>query len=260
VTVHPKAVARVFGAVVILFIGYFATISLIQAINGAIPTPPADRLPEDPALRSAIATRRVMAEKEKAIQGTIEQFRQNLSKLRSGGTAAKDDLRGFAAQMQHLSEAALADYHAVADRSAAYRRDLKHAETAYREAAQSMTRRGEDYTDPDLKKNVAVYVRDFQHVADRTQDRAKALDRFIADLSALKEYLVQTQYAITDLRTFVEAYPESRAAEAHAIFDNHVKLYAGRFDKLIQLIDSYRGAILDADVPMTPQPAPGDDQ
>ena len=258
---HSKTVARIFGAVVLLGIFYFASISLIQAINGAIPTPPADRLPEDPALRGAIAVRRVMAEKERAIGGTIEQFRQNLTKLRHGGTAAKDDLRGFAAQMQQLSEAALADYHAVTDRSVAYRRDLKHAEGAYREAARSMARRGEDYTDADLQRTVAVYVADFQLVADRTQDRAKALDRFLAELAELKQYLVQTQYAITDLRTFVEAYPESRAAEAHVIFDNHVRLYAGRFDKLIQLIESYRSAILDQPVPLTAQqPAPGDDK
>lgn len=256
-----KIVARVFGAVVLLGIFYFASISLIQAINGAIPTPPADRLPEDPALRTAIATRRVMAEKERAIGGTIEQFRQNLTKLRHGGTAAKDDLRNFAAQMQQLSEAALADYHAVTDRSVAYRRDLKHAEGAYREAANSMARRGEDYTDADLQRTVAVYVTDFQLVANRTQDRAKALDRFIVELADLKQYLVQTQFAITDLRTFVEAYPESRAAEAHAIFDNHVKLYAGRFDKLIQLIESYRTTILDQPIPVsTQQPAPGDDK
>lgn len=256
-----KIAARAFGAAVLLGIFYFASVSLIQAINGAIPTPPADRLPEDPALRTAIATRRVMAEKERAIAGTVEQFRQNLTKLRHGGTAAKDDLRDFAAQMQQLSEAALADYHAVTDRSVAYRRDLRHAEGAYREAADSMARRAEDYTDPDLRRNVAVYVGDFRAVADRTRDRAQALDRFIAELADLKQYLVQTQYAISDLRTFVEAYPESRAAEAHAIFDNHVKLYAGRFDKLIRLIESYRAAILDQPSPPTAQqPAPGDDK
>lgn len=236
---------RFVGLVIVAAIAYFAVVSLVEGISGAIPVGPQDRLPEDPGLRAAVASRRVMAEKEKVLTEGVDQFHKNLSRLAAGGTTAKDDLREFAQQMQAVSEAALADYHAISDRSLAYRRDLKHAETAYAEAARSLARRGEDYTDPQLKAAVAVYAADFERVAARIGHRARALDRFHAELDEMKAYIVQTQYAVTDLRAFVEAYPDSRQAEARVIFDNHVKLYAGRFDKLVRLLDEYRAAIQD---------------
>ncbi len=209
-----------------------------EAEGGALPACPA----VDPRIRLAELTRREVASTEESLYDRLCKIRDAVKSLKAGdgdrrfATAAA--LKEALPQVEQTVEQALEDARKTADALAAYRREVFHAQNAYRSAAQAWRERARDFPEGSDQAGLnGEFAESFEATARRLPRLLAAIDDFSGKLPKLEAFLKDHRHFLGDFSLYLRAVLDQSGADpARTFLERRKKRHAA--------IDEYHGLLL----------------
>ncbi len=200
---------------------------------------------EDPLMKEAANTTKVMASREKDLLGKVSDIKKTLrgvSELANGTDKRKE----FYAVIKEVRDSVKLARRAIDDLGAYLDfllREIRHAPQAYSSAAVSLRNRANDYTELSLRNRLTGFAMEFEQIARKMPEREAQLSQFQNQIPKFRVKVKEAETFLDDTFLFLESHPGGGISDPREKYSTELKYFIQGFSELLRMLESFKETI-----------------